>query len=182
MTEWLYLCDITKRRQNVQELLGHSRDIMSLAFESGGRYLASGSLDQTVRLWDLRNLEAPPRILQAYRSAVNGVAINSLGSQLASIGADGLVLLWDLSEPTKEPRSLNGHDGSVESVAFDPEGRFSRPLAGTGRSGCGVSIPTRTGSSGATNKASNASHWHEGGDTSRQAAVMVRFGCRRFRS
>ncbi|MEO8393835.1 MAG: hypothetical protein ABI700_12660, partial [Chloroflexota bacterium] len=37
-----------------QRLSGHSASVASLAWSPDGRWLASGSLDQTIRLWNIR--------------------------------------------------------------------------------------------------------------------------------
>jgi len=39
-------------------LVGHGHEVTSLAFASHGGILASGSLDQTVRLWDVTRFQA----------------------------------------------------------------------------------------------------------------------------
>jgi WD40 repeat protein len=40
-------------QKEVTKLQGHSESIYSLAFSPGGKYLASGSGDKTVKLWSM---------------------------------------------------------------------------------------------------------------------------------
>ena len=85
-----------------------------------GRPLASGSGDDTVRLWDVVTGEAIAT-LEGHTSGVSSVSFSPDGSTLASGSWDGTVQLWDVV--TGEPiATLEGHTDRVESVSFSPDG------------------------------------------------------------
>ena len=82
--------------------------------------LASGSFDNTVKLWDARSGDLL-RTLEDHGEWVWSVAFDPQGSILASGSDDQTVKLWD-ARSGQPLRSLEGHGGRVYSVAFDPQG------------------------------------------------------------
>jgi WD40 repeat protein len=75
-----------------------------------------------VRLWDLRDPTAAPRVLSGHEDWVWSVTFSPDGETVAMGSADGTVRLWDLRDPTAAPRVLSGHEYGVLSVAFSPDG------------------------------------------------------------
>ena len=82
--------------------------------------LASGSDDNTVRLWDVQTGEQL-RTLEGHTDGVTSVAFSPDGNTLASGSDDNTVRLWDV-QTGEQLRTLEGHTGSVNSVAFSPDG------------------------------------------------------------
>jgi WD40 repeat protein/serine/threonine protein kinase len=102
-------------------LTGHSASVHSLAFSSDGGLLATGSFDQTVRLWDLQ-IGRLLRTLPDHGNVVICQAFGPDGKQLASASRGGPVRLWD-SSTGAEIGTLPRSGGDVHSVAFSPDGR-----------------------------------------------------------
>ncbi|KAL3456232.1 hypothetical protein BJX64DRAFT_294281 [Aspergillus heterothallicus] len=75
-------------------LEGHLDSVGSLAFSPNGRLLASGSRDDTVKIWDLVT-GATIHILHGHWRFVTSVAFSPDGERLASGSSDGTVCLWD---------------------------------------------------------------------------------------
>jgi WD40 repeat protein/predicted transcriptional regulator len=84
-----------------------------------GGILASGSYDQTVKLWDTNTGECL-KTLQGLGGAVWSVAFSPDGQILAT-GSDRIVKLWDVTTG-QCVKTLLGHSDMVFSVSFSPDG------------------------------------------------------------
>src|SRR6266852_4406778 len=82
--------------------------VNSVAFSAGGHTLASGSLNGTIRLWDITDTAHPRPLgqpLTGGTGAVETVAFSPGGHTLASSDDDGTIRLWDITDPA-HPRPL----------------------------------------------------------------------------
>ncbi|MEO0409268.1 MAG: NACHT domain-containing protein, partial [Cyanobacteria bacterium P01_A01_bin.135] len=113
--------------QCLRVLQGHQNAVRSLHWQptstdhpnqaiDGARadLLASGSFDQTVRLWSSR-ADASLKVLQGYRNSILAVAWHPDG-RLASGGQDGLVRVWD-PKTGDCLMALAGHNRPVWAIA-----------------------------------------------------------------
>lgn len=78
-------------------------------------YLASGSHDGTVVLWDLSLLA-----LQGNMEPLYSVAFSPEGSEIVVAGEDGDIRRWDLSGREAIGQRLAGHRGSRPSPRVPP--------------------------------------------------------------
>src|SRR5262249_32429834 len=103
-------------------LTGHGGEVLAVAFAPDGRLLASGSSDQTIRLWDPGTGEER-KLLRGHTGAVRTLAFAAPNSQLLASGsADGTVRIWDVAQG-REIKTLSGHLGAIRGVAFAPDGQ-----------------------------------------------------------
>ncbi|HUR57609.1 MAG TPA: protein kinase [Opitutaceae bacterium] len=103
----------------VAELQGHTRWIPWLTFSRDGRWLASASSDQTIRLWDTATWKEAG-VFRGHGDEVHAVAFSPDGAFLASGSKEGSVMLWKTSDAAK------ANAGAV----LPPQFRVAWPLPG----------------------------------------------------
>lgn len=120
---------LQRELRSISTTPAHDDSVWALAFSPAGKVLASGSLDNTIRLWDVSDPSKPTPLgepLRGHEDAVGSLAFSPDGKTLASGSMDNTIRLWDVRDPA-HPRMLGeplrGHEGTVTSVAFSPDGK-----------------------------------------------------------
>ena len=108
--------------------------VLSVAFHPSAPYLATGSIDNTAKLWRLNadcSAVTCVSTLQGHSNWVCSVAFHPSAPYLATGSSDNTANLWRLNEDcsaTTCVSMLQGHSDWVRSVAFHP----SAPYLATG--------------------------------------------------
>jgi hypothetical protein len=92
--------------------------IYSLALNSSGGLLASGSEDSIIRLYDLTS-RTDGKVLVGHTDSIRCVNFSADGSRLVSASADNLIKVWDVVLGT-EVSTLTGHTDWAFSACFVP--------------------------------------------------------------
>lgn len=110
-------------------LRGATDNIRCVAISPDGRRIAAGSMDLTVRIWELDNPKSPPIEFKGHGGSIQSVAFLSGGTVLLSAGDDGTVRLWNAKTGSARA-TLNPEVGRVVAVAHCP---ITRRLAFAGQ-------------------------------------------------
>jgi WD40 repeat protein len=75
-------------------LEGHTLSVNSVSFSPDGSKLASGSRDNTIKIWDMKThfVEAT---LEGHANSVSSVSFSPDGSTIASGSGDRTLKIWD---------------------------------------------------------------------------------------
>ncbi|MBO5963509.1 MAG: PD40 domain-containing protein, partial [Bacteroidales bacterium] len=79
--------------EKLQTLKGHYKKVYSVNWSPDGRYLASGSKDKNVIIWDAKSGEEL-QTLKGHYKRVNSVRWSPDGRYLASGSKDGIIKIW----------------------------------------------------------------------------------------
>src|SRR6059058_438720 len=85
------------------EFKGHTNFVYSVAFSPNGEVLATGSFDNTIKLWDFKTGKEK-FTLKGHTNAIYCVAFSPNGELLASASQDKTIRLWNVKDgtPSKE--------------------------------------------------------------------------------
>ncbi|KAH8935483.1 hypothetical protein BDL97_17G030100 [Sphagnum fallax] len=127
-----------------RRFVGHTKDVLSVAFSVDNRQIFSGSRDKTIKLWNtlgeckytipdagahsgwvsclvkvwnLTNCRLRTNLI-GHTGYMNTVTVSPDGSLCASGGKDGVAMLWDLAEG-KRLYSLDAGD-NINASCFSP--------------------------------------------------------------
>ncbi|KAH9907682.1 WD40-repeat-containing domain protein, partial [Fomitopsis serialis] len=124
--------------KSLSTLTMHTGPVLVVRWAHSGRWLASGSDDEIVMIWDLDpsakgkvwgsdevNFEGwkPLKRLPGHESDVTDMAWSPADRYLATVGLDSCVLIW-CGYTLERLRRIDQHQGFVKGVCWDPVGEF----------------------------------------------------------
>jgi len=137
--EWRYLYGLTRPSEifafrGSREVAGSAVDVVGSALSPGDRFLAAGSIDGRINIWDferrqiLKTLEVPSGIIYSAAFSPNG---QMLATTLASsdTNANGLIYLWATPTFTLKHK-LRGHTNMTTGVVFSPDSQLLASVSG----------------------------------------------------
>jgi len=118
------LWDVKSGRRTPSTLKGHLDEVMCLDFHREGKLLASGSMDNTVGLWNVASDHCTPP-LQGHPShaAVLSVSFSSDGRYFATCASDRTIRVWEV-ETGRCHAALQGNCNVPRDVTFSPNSKW----------------------------------------------------------
>ena len=108
--------------QSRMTLHGHTDNVWDVAVSADGKRIASGSFDNTARVWDAESgIEL--MTLRGHEDKVGPVAFSPDGERILSDAGGKTIKVWD-AETGEERMTLEGHQAEVFSAAFSPDGKY----------------------------------------------------------
>ena len=105
-------------------LIGHSDNVVSVNYSPDGQFLASGSYDDTIKIWDAKT-GREIRTIQGHYGFTN-ISYSPDGQFLASgsiIDDTDTIKIWD-AKTGREIRTIQGHSSFTNTVSYSPDGKF----------------------------------------------------------
>jgi WD40 repeat protein len=102
---------------------GHTDTVYSAVFSPDGKHVVSGSVDDTVRIWDAGTGELVAGPFEGHTGPVCSVAVSPDGKHVVSGSDDCTIRIWDAKDGDVVGGPFEGHTGYVESVAYSPDGK-----------------------------------------------------------
>jgi WD40 repeat protein/serine/threonine protein kinase len=114
--------DLADAPRQIRSIPCHGGIVYAVAFSPGdGRYIASGGLDRSLRLWD-RITGHEIRPFHGHEGFVRGLAFSPDGRWLLSASEDNSLKLWEIASG-RNVADFHGHQSFATCVAFSPDGQ-----------------------------------------------------------
>ena len=105
--------------QQLMQTQGEQSHVTSLAWIGEGNYMAVGTSDHKVQIWDVEKLKQV-RSMDGHRARVSSLAWN--GPTLSSGGRDSTIVHHDVRQQQHKIGSLRGHTQEVCGLKWSPSG------------------------------------------------------------
>lgn len=107
--------------ENVQEIY-FIQSFQAVAFHPNGKYLATGSVDQTIRLWCITSGKLL-RVLTDCRLPVHKIVFSPNGKWLAAAGEESRVRIFDLAS-SAQIYELKDHLSAISDVIWSGDNQL----------------------------------------------------------
>ncbi|CDF33320.1 WD40-repeat containing protein [Chondrus crispus] len=113
----------TREHELVQSFKGHSDTIYDVVMSGDGKRIASGSGDETVRVWDAETGRQIGHTMTGHTDWVTSVSMSGDGKRVASGSYDKTVRVWDAETGRQIGDTMTGHTNCVTSVSMSGDGK-----------------------------------------------------------
>jgi len=112
------------RNSSCVDLGSHGYQVNWVTFSPDGLYIASASIDHTIRIWNAASGQLAVQPLPAHDSVVRSIAVSHDGVFIVSGSNDKLVRLRNARTGESMPIPSGGHTEAVSCASISPNGRL----------------------------------------------------------
>ncbi|GAA5952679.1 hypothetical protein JCM3765_002246 [Sporobolomyces pararoseus] len=112
-----------KEEMAIRVLKGHLSAVFCVGWSPRGDLVASGGMDETVRVWDVQKGKCM-RVLPAHSEPVSAVQFSRDGTMIVSASWDGYIRIWDTATGQCLKTLVNEDNAPVSNVRFTPNSKF----------------------------------------------------------
>jgi len=105
-------------------LQGHTDIVHCIVYSPDGKHIASGSSDNTTKIWNATSDGPPIRTLEGHTDWVVTAAYSPDGNYLATGSWDTTIKIWNATEGESAIRTLRYHTETITTVAYSPDGLY----------------------------------------------------------
>lgn len=107
-------------------LRGHVQDVLDLTWSNDASRLVSASIDNAIKVWDVKNPTKPPFTIRSHTNFVQGVSIDPFSRLIASLGNDRALRIFTTSASNSwyQVASVSSHMDINDSRLFIDDARF----------------------------------------------------------
>ncbi|KAJ8454360.1 hypothetical protein ONZ45_g19340 [Pleurotus djamor] len=104
------------------ELVGHQDDVTGVKFVPRSKCLVSGSVDETIRVWDVEARRCI-HVFEGHTRYVHRIAVSPVNGLIASSSWDNSLRIWSLQEKTCVA-THTATSNCMMSLSFSPDGKY----------------------------------------------------------
>lgn len=113
----------------VHILRGHNSDVLDLSWSPDRKYLASCSVDNTIVIWNAKNLPHKTSVIDGHHGLVKGLAWDPVGKFIASQSDDRSIRIWRTNDwkeakAITEPFQKCSGTTHVLRLSWSPDGKY----------------------------------------------------------
>jgi serine/threonine-protein kinase len=126
----IFMWDVKGKKEKARISEGHTSRIWTMALTSDGRTLLTGSVDGSVRAWNMEN-QREKFVIQDMAGPVHAIALSPDDKTLAVGGQDnayrdatfrgGAIRLYDVATGKEKEESLRAYESWIRSASLSPD-------------------------------------------------------------